>query len=589
MTPEFAYILKVNVAFVLFYAFYRLFFHKDTYFKLRRFILLIFFGLAFLYPLMNFQKWIMDKEPIAEVIYLYSMMLPEAVIEAEASPTIDWWGILILTASGIYWLTFGFLLLRFFVRLGSIIWLAIKSKRAIINGTNIHFLEQPSGPFSFFRLIFLHPESHSETELDEILTHERTHVSQWHSCDVVISELVCIICWMNPFVWLLKREIRYNLEYLADNTVLKSGYDSKSYQYHLLGLAHHSNQAAANLYNNFNVLHLKNRIRMMNKKRSRDIGRTKYLIFLPLVAVLLLLSNIEAIARITKDLTANTLTNEKVTEKMIETHPLPLVEENSLIKDQTIANGDKDTIPKEPFTVVDDMPRFPGGETQLMRFITKEIKYPVVAQKNKEQGRVICTFTVTKEGKISDIKIIRGVSPSLDAEAIRVVNSMPLWEPGKINDEKVDVKYTLPVTFRLQKENATTNEISDIEAFDPKDQVFTVVERMPQFPGGEEALLKFISSSIKYPKIAQENGIQGRVICDFIVNTDGSINDIRIVRGVDPSLDQEALRVLSESPQWTPGTQRGKAVRVKYTVPITFRIEGIKNKLDEVVVVSYSE
>lgn len=104
-------------------------------------------------------------------------------------------------------------------------------------------------------------------------------------------------------------------------------------------------------------------------------------------------------------------------------------------------------------------------------------------------------------------------------------------------------------------------------------QIFTVVEEMPKFPGGDSELLKFIAKSIKYPVIAQENGIQGRVICSFVVNRDGSVVDAEVLRGVDPSLDKEALRVISTMPKWTPGKQRGKPVRVKYTVPITFRLQ----------------
>lgn len=104
-------------------------------------------------------------------------------------------------------------------------------------------------------------------------------------------------------------------------------------------------------------------------------------------------------------------------------------------------------------------------------------------------------------------------------------------------------------------------------------QIFTVVEEMPKFPGGDAELLKFIAKSIKYPVIAQENGIQGRVICSFVVNRDGSVVDAEVLRGVDPSLDKEALRVIATMPKWTPGKQRGKPVRVKYTVPITFRLQ----------------
>ena len=104
-------------------------------------------------------------------------------------------------------------------------------------------------------------------------------------------------------------------------------------------------------------------------------------------------------------------------------------------------------------------------------------------------------------------------------------------------------------------------------------QIFTVVETMPEFPGGQGALLQYLAKSIKYPVIAQENGIQGRVTCTFVVNKDGSIVDAEVIRGVDPSLDKEALRVINSMPKWSPGKQRGKPVRVKYTVPVTFRLQ----------------
>jgi protein TonB len=111
------------------------------------------------------------------------------------------------------------------------------------------------------------------------------------------------------------------------------------------------------------------------------------------------------------------------------------------------------------------------------------------------------------------------------------------------------------------------------EAEESAQEIFTVVEKMPQFPGGDAALLKFVSSSIKYPVIAQENGIQGRVVVSFVVNRDGSVVDAVVMRGVDPSLDKEALRVIGTMPKWTPGEQRGKPVRVKYTLPVQFRLQ----------------
>ena len=607
MTPEFAYLLKVNVAFVLFYAFYRLFFYKDTFFKLRRAILLAFFGLALFYPLLNIQDWVRQQEPIADVIYMYSAMLPEATAKADAAASVDWYGWLLGSLGFIYWGIVAFLCGRFLVQLSSILWLAHTSERVVIHETPVYALRKAAGPFSFFRMVFLHPESHSDKETDEILTHECTHVSQWHSIDVILSEMMCMACWFNPFVWLLKREVRHNLEYLADNTVIQSGYDSKSYQYHLLGLAHH--QSVTTLYNSFNVLHLKNRIMMMNKKRSPGIVRTKYLIFIPLVGILMLLSNIEAVARLT-DRLANeaTVSNAMVTATgiLVDETGQPLIGASVVVKggkegtstdrkgafslevpanailrcsyqgreSQEVLAADMTNnthlslssksreMNEQVFTVVEKMPSFPGGDAELLKYIATNIKYPKESQDNGEQGRVICSFIVGRDGSVNNPEVLRGVTPLLNEEAVRVINTMPRWNPGMQRGKAVAVKYTVPITFRLK---------SPVE--ETKEETLTVVDVMPQYPGGDRELLKFIAQSIKYPTDAQEAGVQGRVICSFVVDKKGNIVEPKIIRGIDPSLDAEALRVIGMMPRWTPGRQDGKAVRVLYTVPITFRLQ----------------
>ena len=607
MTPEFAYLLKVNVAFVLFYAFYRLFFYKDTFFKLRRAILLAFFGLALFYPLLNIQDWVRQQEPIADVIYMYSAMLPEATAKADAAASVDWYGWLLGSLGFIYWGIVAFLCGRFLVQLSSILWLAHTSERVVIHKTPVYALRKAAGPFSFFRMVFLHPESHSDKETDEILTHECTHVSQWHSIDVILSEMMCMACWFNPFVWLLKREVRHNLEYLADNTVIQSGYDSKSYQYHLLGLAHH--QFVTTLYNSFNVLHLKNRIMMMNKKRSPGIVRTKYLIFIPLVGILMLLSNIEAVARLTVRLANEaTVSNAMVTATgiLVDETGQPLIGASVVVKggkERTITDkkgafslevpanailrcsyqgresqevlaadmtnnthlslsSKSREMNEQVFTVVEKMPSFPGGDAELLKYIATNIKYPKESQDNGEQGRVICSFIVGRDGSVNNPEVLRGVTPLLNEEAVRVINTMPRWNPGMQRGKAVAVKYTVPITFRLK---------SPVE--EAKEETLTVVDVMPQYPGGDRELLKFIAQSIKYPTDAQEAGVQGRVICSFVVDKKGNIVEPKIIRGIDPSLDAEALRVIGMMPRWTPGRQDGKAVRVLYTVPITFRLQ----------------
>ena len=299
MTPELAYFLKINVAIALFYAFYRLFFHKDTFFHWRRTALLCFFGISLLYPLLNIQEWIKEQEPMVAMADLYAtIILPEQIIEAPQETTANWQELIPQILGFIYWTGVLLLALRFLIQLGSIIRLHFLCPKSTIQGSRVHILKKGTGPFSFFHWIFIHPESHTESEISEIITHEETHARQYHSADVLVSEIMCTFCWFNPFVWLMKREVRGNLEYMADHRVLETGHDSKSYQYHLLGLAHH--KAAANLSNSFNVLPLKNRIKMMNKRRTKEIGRTKYIMFLPLAALLMIVSNIEVVARTTE-------------------------------------------------------------------------------------------------------------------------------------------------------------------------------------------------------------------------------------------------------------------------------------------------
>lgn len=145
-------------------------------------------------------------------------------------------------------------------------------------------------------------------------------------------------------------------------------------------------------------------------------------------------------------------------------------------------------------------------------------------------------------------------------------------------DDDVELEQQEIVTSEDSQTEAQTQTfvapVVEEEEEEAAQQIFTVVEEMPDFPdGGLQGLLKFLAKNIKYPVIAQENGIQGRVVCAFVVNKDGSIVDIEVLRGVDPSLDKEAVRVLSTMPKWKPGKQRGKPVRVKYTVPVMFRLQ----------------
>lgn len=656
------YFLKINVAIALFYAFYRLFFYKDTFFAWRRTALLCFFAVSTAVPLLDIQHWIVQQEPMAAMADLYAaVVLPELTLTPQ--PETDWRQ---LVADGIvvaYWLVAALLALRFLVQLAGIVRLARRCPTQKIDGTTVHLLPRAEGPFSFFRWIFVCPDAHTGDELHEILTHERTHARQWHSIDVLTGELACIVCWFNPFAWLMKREIRTNLEYMADEKVLETGHDSRTYQYHLLGLSHH--KAAATIYNSFNVLPLKKRIIMMNKRRTRAIGRTKYLMFLPLAALLMIVSNIEAVARATQKITTEVIEavtpaetpdvqpqpeniaplpqqekSDKVTYKgkIVDEAGNPLgdvkiiidpkyqsmttstvndkgefrVETSSkadilfeytgkdgktlawMCRTTELAKMDPDNmviklIPvkiikpnvtdADVYEVVENMPEFPdGGMPGLMKYLSANIRYPEAAHKAGTQGRVTVQFVVGKDGSIGNVGILRGVDPNLDAEAIRVISSMPKWKPGTQKGEPVNVRYTVPVMFRLTPEPVDKIDEMIVVGYRNPDapvtgEVYEVADKMPEFPGGMTGLMQHLSKNIRYPAEAHTNNIQGRVVVSVIINTEGKVTNAKIVQGVAPSLDAEALRVTGTMPDWIPGTKDGKPVNVKYTFPVVFRLQ----------------
>ena len=555
MAPEWIYLLKVNVGIALFYAFYKLFCCRDTFFRWRRFAILSFLGISFLYPFVNIQDWIKEQPNMVELAdYYASWMWSEEVVvtpTTQVAQTPD----LMTTAMYIYFIGVVALSIRFLIQLCSILYMRGKGTVTYLKGQRIISIPTEVNPFSFFQWIFIHQQRINEENLDEILMHEQTHAKQWHSIDVVLSEIINIVCWFNPFSWLLKNEIRLNLEYLADNQVTEIVEDAKVYQYHLLGLASQKRQTG--LYNNFNVSHLKHRIIMMNKKRTCTAGRIKYALFAPLAIALLLASNISCVS------------NEKKAEQTAETPTAtPALQE--------VESTSRETEPpteKLIFTVVEEMPEFTGGMGECMKFINKNIQYPPEAIEKEIQGRVIVQMVITDEGDVTDAKVVRGVDPLLDKEALRVINLMPKWKPGKQRGKAVNVKYTIPVMFRLSGGNDVEAESKDTPANVDEKAIFTVCEEMATFPGGMTECMKFLSKNVDYPKEAQDNGIQGRVIVQFVVKKDGSITDAKVVRGVDPSLDKEALRIINLMPKWTPGKQRGKAVNVKYTVPVMFRLQ----------------
>ncbi len=514
------YLLKVNLALMLLYGFYRLMVSRDTFFTLRRFTLWAIYGVALALPVLDIAWWIEDTPATATMAESYAVnVLPALEVYAQGPTTT------VFDALGhVYWLGVGLLSLRMAWQLMGIVALARKTRVRRMGGMRVHCLDGCEGPFSFFRWIFVNPDRHTAVQLNEILTHEHAHVAQWHSVDTMVAEWFSIFCWFNPFAWLLKHEVRVNLEFLADDKVLADGNARKAYQYHLLGLAYHPNHL--DVANNFNVLPLKKRIKMMNKRRTKQIGMAKYLLFAPLAAALLIVSNIESVARtVGRNVPMARSLSDKA-EQLLQTEIANPSQSAATLEDMTAKAVDEAARPVKKLTV--------SGTVR------------------DTKGRPVVGATVVLRGSK------RGTVT--DKEGRYRLSEVPVGSA-------VEVKYigtgTVLFTVKGSRRDVT---LSVARPADKQQAAYDIVDQMPNFPGGKEAMMKYISGKVKYP-ITKASG---RVVVQFIVDTNGAVVEPKVVRSVSPKLDQAALDAVKGMPKWEPGKLNGKPVRVKYNIPINF-------------------
>lgn len=233
----------------------------------------------------------------------------------------------------------------------------------------------------------------------------------------------------------------------------------------------------------------------------------------------------------------------------------------------TIVNGDS---PDEV------MPRFPGGEKALLNYLGKNIRYPSEALEKQIEGKVIIGFYINEKGKIMDPKIVQSLDPKCDKEAIRVIKRMPKWEPGMKNGRPVNTFYTVPITFSLGEHKKAPKDLKKQvmqRAYreQQNEKAIRVAEKMPEFPGGEKALFRYIDKNVKYPKKAAQRYITGRVTIEFIIDETGNVLEPIVIKSLLPECDMEAYRVVKAMPKWKPGEDKGKKVPVYITLSIQFK------------------
>ena len=510
------YLLKVNLIWALLFGLYMLSLQRDTHFRWKRLTLLGIYAAGWLLPLTEPGLWQDGNEAVAGLCINLGLIdiqgAPATPTEQSLWASIAWSELLLW---GGYLSGVALLLVRLLVQLITICRLRLRSNTLYINKVKLFEPEKPQPPFSFFGWIFLSPSRHTPEEQQEILDHELAHVHQHHSIDVLLTELHCIVCWLNPIVWLMKHEVRSNLEYLADARVLAQGHNRKGYQIHLLALSYP--MAIANLYNHFNVSPLKKRINMMNKKKSSNAGILKYLLILPLCALISLVINADAWAA-----------------------TLPQQEKKNVTYSGTVVDADGNKLPNVRIHIVDSSS--PSNEL-FLGSTDKEGHFSFNVTEGTNFGFV---YMYEKDGKREGL--------------IRNYNAQMLTEEKQRTNMVVVLKAPVPNMDELAQKGT--------------DQVYQVVDEMPQFPGGNSAMMDFMIKNTKYPAEAIAKGAQGRVTVSFTVDKEGNLKDIHVLRSVDPLLDAEAIRLISSMPQWTPGKIKGQPVNVQFTVPVMFRLQG---------------
>jgi TonB family protein len=430
------YFYESVICLAIFYLFYHLLLRKEKIYTFNRIYLTGSLLFSSLLPFLRFPvPGLSDSHSLLSEFVTkigYPVIVPEVSItqgiQSFTVLSLSWTGVL----TCIYFIGVIFFLSRFLTGIIRIFFLVRKNEIQQYQGRPLVFVQDYLAPFSFFKLIFINPSLLNQKHIEKIIEHETAHIKQFHTIDLLFTELLTSFIWINPMVWFVKRSLKETHEYLADRYVTKNEENVTGYQTLLLNLI--SGRMAFQFTNHFNKSMLKKRIMMMTTKSSIKFPIFKALVIVP---VMILVTWIFACNKTENDIIPGK-------EKDVTDSEIPQI------------TYDKNSVPvtykgAEVFFAVEEMPKFQGQELENFRhYIGKNLKYPEYCSKNKISGKVFIEFIVDYNGEVSYAKVKRSAHPDLDAEALRVVRSSPVWEPGKQRGKAVNVMFTFPINFVLE-------------------------------------------------------------------------------------------------------------------------------------------
>ena len=515
------YDLKAGALIAVFYMFYRLMLSRETLHRMNRMVLLTTAVASFVLPLCVVTIHHSVVVPLVETNITAEM--PVMAVVESSQPL---WQIAL---TGLFFAGIA-------VTLGYHLWSVAQVVRLIhrseqhpqADGTTVCVADKDVSPFSWMHYIVLSRHDYESPD-PAIMAHERGHIRQRHSLDVVLVDTLTVLQWFNPAMWMLRQDLRAIHEYEADAAVLSQGINMRQYLYLLVQKAVVS--GGYSIANGITHSTLKNRINMMlNNKKSNSKSWLKLLALLPILGTVLALNA------------------ETVTDYVYQ-HP----------QKKMVKKGRKAGKVKVSGNTIEVK-----ADTTVSAPISVSVRGVAVEMKGDLENPLVII-----DGKRSSMEELQTLDPqTIDhIDVLKDKASIDLYgEDGKNGVILITTK-----NFQLQIHLSTP----DGEEFvgTAYQEAYNMVEKMPEFPGGIEAMMKFLSENVKYPEAAHKAGAQGKVLVNFIVEPDGSVSNVHVAQKVNDDLDAEAIRVIGSMPKWSPGMEKGQAVRVKYALPILFRLQ----------------
>lgn len=468
----FIYSVKVAVCLTLFYLFHKLLMSRDTFHTFNRFAILSMMLLSLVLPLVHLS---LDSETgINRGTVALEGLVAQTVVADGGNGVGDG---LTLTQVLLATYVLGVVLFvgKALLSVGSLLRLIRRARCVEVrNGIRIYTMQGDISPFSWFRYIIMSEKDWQENRR-EIVLHEMAHIRRCHSMDVAVCNMMIVFQWYNPAAWLLKRELQTLHEYEADEAVLSAGVDATHYQMLLIRKA--VGERLFSMANNLNHNSLKKRITMMKIKRTNPVQKAKIAFVLPLAAMTVAAFASQKVENLSDKVEQeseafSSVSDNPVVRAVDETARVAAVkvqEEKALEEVSSMAMA-KDTAEtksgKEFPCIPETFPQFPGGHVALFEYLSKNIKFPKSKENEDVKVRVVTTFTVEKDGSITDAKIVRSQGEAFDNEALRVINGMPKWIPGMQNGKAVSVKYTLPITFSTTDSDKKIKSVRTIDMND---------------------------------------------------------------------------------------------------------------------------